>query len=87
MSRNAKIAAVAALAGVMMAVAVVSLREASHAPPPARTVRDSRERGPLAAELARCRTLTMPDRSCDAAGGAATRRFLGEEREAVDGRP
>ncbi|MDF0544913.1 putative entry exclusion protein TrbK-alt [Sphingobium sp. H39-3-25] len=78
MARNLKIAGGAALAGMMMAVAIVSAshRPAPAAPPPA--VRESAP-DPIIADMRRCRTLTMPDSGCEAAWEAKRRRFFGKD--------
>ncbi|MCC6469698.1 MAG: putative entry exclusion protein TrbK-alt [Alphaproteobacteria bacterium] len=79
MSRTLKIAGGAALAGMMMAVAIVS---ASHRPeppaPPQAAVRESAP-DPLTLDMRRCRTLTMPDSGCEAAWEAKRRRFFGKD--------
>ncbi|MDG2512724.1 putative entry exclusion protein TrbK-alt [Sphingobium yanoikuyae] len=76
-SRTAKIAGIAALAGLMMAVAIVA---ATHhrAPtaPPAAIVRDEAGPSRLARELERCASLTMPDSGCEAAWAENRRRFF-----------
>ena len=77
-SRTAKIAGVAALAGLMMAVAILAVsRDRAPAPPlmPA-IVRDTEGRSRLARELDRCATLTMPDSGCEAAWAENRRRFF-----------
>ena len=80
MSRNLKIAGVAALAGMMMAVAVTGV-VTSASPAPATTPVQQAAAVPeaLARELDRCATLTMPDAGCEAAWTANRRRFFGEE--------
>ncbi|GAA0733380.1 putative entry exclusion protein TrbK-alt [Sphingomonas trueperi] len=78
-SRNLKIAGVAALAGMMMAVVIVGTTKRDQpAPadmnaPPVAAASD-----PLARELDRCATLTMPDAGCEAAWAANRRRFFGQ---------
>ncbi|HEX8420988.1 MAG TPA: putative entry exclusion protein TrbK-alt [Sphingomonas sp.] len=78
MSRTGKIVVVAVLAGLMIAVAIVAAVMPATAPPvhPAAVVHTP---DPLAEDLARCRTLTMPDAGCEAAWEAHRRRFLGQE--------
>lgn len=83
-SRTAKIAGVAALAGIMLAVAVIALRGPS-APPlhlglPALEQGDQQKL--LARELERCATLTMPDSGCEAAWAEKRRRFFGKDSAA-----
>ena len=79
MPAAAKIAGVAALAGLMMTVAIVAAVSPPRASGPSNAAAARPERDPLAAELARCRTLTMPDSGCEAAWDAHRRRFFGEE--------
>lgn len=77
MSRTAKIAGVAALAGMMMAVAIVAAtddRKPASAPHLVLPADEGRDR--LARELDRCATLTMPDSGCEAAWAANRRRFF-----------
>jgi len=80
MSRTAKIAGVAALAGMMAAV-VVAGAVTREKPAPAATfvapaaITDAA----LTRELDRCATLTMPDSGCEAAWAANRRRFFDEE--------
>ncbi len=80
MSRNLKIAGVAALAGTMMAVVMTSVATRA-LPAPAATPGQQAAAMPeaLARELDRCATLTMPDAGCEAAWAANRRRFFGEE--------
>jgi len=78
MGRTAKIAGVAALAGMMVTVAIVSAsRPASPVAPPRATRAAVAE--PLAADLRRCRTITMPDSGCEAAWEAKRWRFFGRD--------
>lgn len=78
MSRTAKIAAAGALGGVLMALTVgMALREA----PRVETVvvPDDEDRAGLPdRDLLRCRTLTMPDSTCEAAWEEERRRFFGK---------
>jgi conjugative transfer region protein TrbK len=80
MSRTAKIAGVAAVAGLMMAVAIATAIDRP-AQRPIQTAPPSDGPDPLALELARCRVLTTPDGGCDAAWEASRRRFLGESED------
>lgn len=84
MSRNAKIAGVAALAGIMLAVALAGMREPWE--PALKTVLPIPEQGDqekrLARELERCATLTMPDSGCEAAWTEKRRRFFGKDANA-----
>jgi conjugative transfer region protein TrbK len=76
-SRTAKIAGVAALAGLMMTVAIVAAtRKPEPAPPPSAAVRGVERRDGLTRELDRCATLTMPDAGCEAAWAENRRRFF-----------
>lgn len=81
MSRGAKIAGVMALAGMMMAVAIVAATGERRSPAIEAPASPRSGRDPLAAELARCRTLTMPDAGCEAAWEAHRRRFFGEDEQ------
>lgn len=78
MSKNAKIAAVAVLAGLMLTVAVIAATNATDEPASGQ-VQPRSGGDPLAAELARCSRLAMPDSSCEAVWDAHRRRFLGDE--------
>lgn len=79
MTGAAKIAGVAALVGLMMTVAIVSAVTEPRAPEATGAAAARSERDPLAAELARCRAMTMPDSGCEAAWDAHRRRFFGKE--------
>lgn len=81
MSAAAKIAGVAALAGLMLTVAIVAAVNEPRAPASAGAAAARPERDPLAAEIARCRAMTMPDSGCEAAWDAHRRRFFGNEGE------
>ena len=84
MSRNAKIAGVAALGGIMLAVALTGMREPYEpsleavAPIPEEGEQEKR----LARELERCATLIMPDSGCEAAWAEKRRRFFGKDSAA-----
>ena len=68
MSRTAKIAGVAALAGLMMTVAIVAAVQPDEpVPPPPFALPAEAGQDRLARELDRCATLTMPDSGCEAA--------------------
>lgn len=82
MPAAARIAGVAALAGLMMTVAIVAALEEPRAPGPSGAAAARPTSDPLAAELARCRALTMPDSGCEAAWAAHQRRFFGNESQA-----
>lgn len=80
MSRNLKIAGVAALAGMMMAVVVAgAVMHEQPAPPAAALPQPAAVPEALTRELERCATITMPDAGCEAAWSANRRRFFGEE--------
>jgi conjugative transfer region protein TrbK len=88
-SRTAKIAGVAALAGLMMAVAIlaaISTPEPTPSLPVAAREDTGHER--LARELDRCATLTMPDSGCEAAWAENRRRFFRQSapKSGADGR-
>lgn len=79
MSTAAKLAGVAGLAGMMMAVTIAALMH-----PPADPVLPVGKAHPVpatpwAAELRRCRAITVADSGCDAVWEAERRRFFGEE--------
>src|SRR5947208_1786378 len=84
-SRTAKIAGVAALAGLMMTMAIVA---ATHKPEPApalaAAVRGDQRHDRLARELDRCATLTMPDAGCEAAWAENRRRFFHQPAPEAD---
>ena len=84
MSRNAKIAGVAALGGIMLAVALAGSREPHE--PQLEAVLPVLEEGEqekrLARELERCATLTMPDSGCEAAWAEKRRSFFGKDADA-----
>ncbi|PKP98053.1 MAG: hypothetical protein CVT74_12175 [Alphaproteobacteria bacterium HGW-Alphaproteobacteria-13] len=87
MSRNAKIAGAAALAGIMLAVvAVEALREPGDMPLEAvlPLLDEGEQQTLLARELERCATLTMPDSGCEQAWAANRRRFFGKDAAASD---
>ncbi len=78
MGRTAKIAGVAALAGMMVTVGVVSVSQPERGPA---TVPAASE-PPTAmssADLRRCRTITMPESGCEAAWEAKRRHFFGRD--------
>ena len=88
MSRTAKIAGVAAVAGLMMAVALVAVTQ-NRAPTPLTTPaipRDAEGRSRLNRELDRCATLTMPDSGCEAAWAENRRRFFRQDDPESAGR-
>lgn len=86
MSRTAKIAGVAALAGLMMTVAILAVtHDRTPAPPPRLAVPVEGGRDRLAHELDRCATLTMPDSGCEAAWAANRRRFFRQDMPAPEG--
>ena len=80
MNSATKIAGVACLAGLMLAaIAGMAARE-----PAPRTSADAPSRAAPVIEsdqLARCRTLTMPDAGCEAAWEAERRRFFRDEND------
>ena len=84
-SRTAKIAGVAALAGIMLAVAILASREPRE--PPLDAMLPALEQGEqqkrLARELERCAALTMPDSGCEQAWAANRRRFFGKDADAL----
>ena len=78
-SRTAKIAGMAALAGLMMTVAIVA---AEPAPTPPLVLPADEGQARLARELDRCASLTMPDSGCEAAWAANRRRFFRQDEPA-----
>ncbi|MCZ4107026.1 putative entry exclusion protein TrbK-alt [Brevundimonas diminuta] len=82
-SRTAKIAGVAALAGLMMTVAIVAaVRPDQPAPPPPAALPVEGGQARLARELDRCAILTMPDAGCEAVWAANRRRFFRQDERA-----
>lgn len=85
-SRTIRLAGVAALAGMMMAVAILA---AVHPPAPPLASPAAERAGPrddaLARALDRCATLTMPDAGCEAAWAANRRRFFRQTEPAANG--
>lgn len=86
MSRNAKIAGVAVIAGIMFAVVVERFREPFDLPLEAvlPLLDEGESRELLARELERCATLTMPDKDCETAWAENRRRFFGREAAALE---
>lgn len=79
MGRAAKIAAASALSGLLMTVTVaMTMREERRVEPVTVPVGES-DADPLAHDLRRCRTLTMPDDGCEAAWEERRRRFYRQE--------
>ena len=76
MSRTGKIAGIAALAGMMLAIGILGLRERPAPPREIIPIAGSEGDEHLASELERCATLTMPDSDCEAAWAANRRRFF-----------
>ncbi len=79
MSRTAKIAAAGALGGLLMTLTVaMTMREERRVEtiivPAGENTPD-----PLARDLRRCRTITMPDSGCEAAWEERRRRFYARE--------
>ncbi|MGE4431670.1 MAG: putative entry exclusion protein TrbK-alt [Sphingobium sp.] len=79
MSRIGKIAGIAALAGMMLAIGILCLRERPAPSPEIVTIAGSKGDEHLASELDRCATLTMPDSGCEAAWAANRRRFFRQD--------
>ncbi|MGI9377347.1 MAG: putative entry exclusion protein TrbK-alt [Tsuneonella suprasediminis] len=86
--RTAKIAGVAALSGLMMAVAILAVtHDRAPAPPPMTAIpRDTEGRSQLNRELDHCATLTMPDSGCEAAWAENRRRFFHQDKPEGAGR-
>lgn len=79
MPRTGKIAGVAALAGMMLAVGILSLRDRPAPPREIVPIAGGEGDEHLASELERCATLTMPDSGCEAAWAANRRRFFRQD--------
>ncbi|WP_116969003.1 putative entry exclusion protein TrbK-alt [Blastomonas sp. UPD001] len=80
MNRTAKIAGVAALAGMMVTIGIVSVSRPE--PEPATVpVASELPAQPSAADLRRCRTITMPESGCEAAWEAKRRQFFGRDEK------
>jgi len=87
MSPTAKIAGVAALAGLMMTVSIVAaVRPDEPAPPPRLAPPAAGGQARLARELDRCAALTMPDSGCEAAWAENRRRFFRQDDTAPETR-
>jgi conjugative transfer region protein TrbK len=80
MSRSAKIAGVAVIAGLMMTVAIVSVTSKPELPSVKAELGEGDFGDGLASELERCRIVAMPDAGCAAAWEAHRRRFLGQDQ-------
>lgn len=78
-SRTAKIAIVAALAGMMLAVGLVALTSEPSASPEMVNAEPRKSSDFLDRELERCATLTMPDDGCEQAWAEKRRRFFGRD--------
>jgi len=83
MSRVVKLAAAGAFGGLLAAVAVFSATRPSTPPStPILVADEAPHRNSHGAELKRCRTITVPESSCDAVWDAERTRFLhGRERQ------
>jgi conjugative transfer region protein TrbK len=78
MSRTAKMAGIAAVAGMMVTVGIVSVSQPEAAPvtvPAADELSDAASKG----DLRRCRTITVPESGCEAAWEAKRRHFFGRD--------
>ena len=80
MGRAAKIAGVAVLGGVALAIALIAMIEPP-APRASVPVASGADTHP-ADDIARCRTITTPDPACEAAWEARRRQFFGRKEEA-----
>jgi conjugative transfer region protein TrbK len=80
MGRTTKVAGVAALAGMMITVGIVSVSRPE--PTPAIiSAAGELPAAPSATSLRRCRTITMPESGCEAAWEAKRRHFFGRDDE------
>lgn len=81
MSRSARIAGVALAGGILMATAIAIAVDDSKPAQPLPSPEELTPHDPLRDELARCRTITMPESGCDAAWEEHRRRFLGRQEK------
>lgn len=85
MRRPGKLILAAGLGGLMLAVTVGIAMVRPESGGPGRGAADGRVSasaapGSASRDLARCRTLTMPDSGCEAAWEARRRHFFGEDK-------
>jgi conjugative transfer region protein TrbK len=78
MSRTAKIAGVAAVAGMMVTVGIVSVSQPVPAPVTV-PAQSKLSNAASEADLRRCRTITVPESRCEAAWEAKRRHFFGRD--------
>lgn len=82
MGRSAKLAGIAVVGGLFLAIAMMS---AKHSPTGSADGADRPHKtdstAPTASELKRCRTVAEPDPVCDAAWDAQRRRFFREDEK------
>lgn len=69
----------AALGGLMLAVAVVSVLHRPPAPTVTIAIPEDEAAAARHDDLARCRTITMPESGCDAAWAEKRRHFFGKD--------
>ena len=81
MSRSARIAGVALAAGILAATGVAVATRERPTPRPSPVVVEEQRDDPLRRELARCRTITVPEAGCERAWEANRRRFFGRDRD------
>ncbi len=79
MSRTANIAVAGALGGLLMTLTVAMTMREERRVEPINVPADENVTDPLADDLRRCRTLTMPDSGCEAAWEERRRRFYARE--------
>jgi conjugative transfer region protein TrbK len=79
MSRTAKIAVAGALGGLLMTLTVAMTMREERRVEPVNVPADENVTAPLADDLRRCHTLTMPDSGCEAAWEERRRRFYRKE--------
>jgi len=82
MGSTGKLAAGAALSGLMLTVAVAAVI-GRHPSPPMSDRAEPAAAKPIRADLARCRVITMPDSGCEAAWETRRRHFFSEEKRPV----
>ncbi|MBU0557535.1 MAG: putative entry exclusion protein TrbK-alt [Alphaproteobacteria bacterium] len=78
MGRTTKVAGVAALAGMMVTVGIVSVSQPEPTPAPVKAA-GKLATASSAVDLRRCRTITMPEIGCEAAWEAKRRHFFGRD--------
>lgn len=82
MDRSAKLASIAAIGGLIVAIAITSSKRSPTGPDDGNhQLHETVSTAPLTGELKRCRTVAEPDPACDAAWDARRRRFFREDEK------